>query len=220
MISRLAATGIVAVAALLGMLCMGAVRYAQPRAQISGSVVDATGLPLVGATVALRGAADKSAQTTAEGRFNFWTFGTARYELTASFPGFATARRTARLEPAEKLDVSLTLAPLFLEHTVVTASKTGETDLQVTPMAVAVLNGRRSSRMQDHTVEDVVGRAPGVFFSQNTGLAQLTIRGIGTNAVFAGSRSKFGGVSGRRVPGASTPRSTATRSRARPWSRR
>ena len=28
---------------------------------------------------------------------------------------------------------------------------------------------------------------PNVFFSQNTGLAQLTIRGIGTNAVFAGS---------------------------------
>ena len=41
--------------------------------------------------------------------------------------------------------------------------------------------------MQDHTVEHIAGRAPGVSFSQNTGLAQLTIRGIGTNAVFAGS---------------------------------
>ncbi len=41
--------------------------------------------------------------------------------------------------------------------------------------------------MQDRTVEQIAGRAPGVTFSQNTGLAQLTIRGIGTNAVFAGS---------------------------------
>ena len=41
--------------------------------------------------------------------------------------------------------------------------------------------------MQDRTVEDLAGRVPGMTFSQNTGLAQVTIRGIGTNAVFAGS---------------------------------
>ena len=53
------------------MLCMTAVGHAQSRAQISGSVVDATGRPLVGATIALRGPTDKSAQTGAEGRFDF-----------------------------------------------------------------------------------------------------------------------------------------------------
>ena len=41
--------------------------------------------------------------------------------------------------------------------------------------------------MQDRTVEHLAGRVPGMTFSQNTGLAQVTIRGIGTNAVFAGS---------------------------------
>ena len=54
-------------------------------------------------------------------------------------------------------------------------------------MAVTVLRGTDLNRMQDHTIEHIAGRAPGVSFSQNTGLAQLTIRGIGTNAVFAGS---------------------------------
>ncbi len=38
-----------------------------------------------------------------------------------------------------------------------------------------------------HTVEHLAGLSPSVTFSQNTGFAQLTIRGIGTNAVFAGS---------------------------------
>ena len=50
-------------------------------------------------------------------------------------------------------------------------------------MAVSVLPGTQLARMQDHTVEDIAGRAPGVTFSQNTGRAQITIRGIGTNAV-------------------------------------
>ena len=38
-----------------------------------------------------------------------------------------------------------------------------------------------------HTVADVAGRAPSVTFSQNSDYSQLTIRGIGTNVVFAGS---------------------------------
>jgi iron complex outermembrane receptor protein len=76
---------------------------------------------------------------------------------------------------------------LLLEHAIVTASKIGETDVQTTPIAVTVLRGADLTRMQDHTVEHIAGRAPGVSFSQNAGLAQLTIRGIGTNAVFAGS---------------------------------
>ncbi len=34
---------------------------------------------------------------------------------------------------------------------------------------------------------DIAGLAPSLTFSQNTGFAQLTIRGIGTNVIFAGS---------------------------------
>ena len=34
---------------------------------------------------------------------------------------------------------------------------------------------------------DIAGRAPTVTFSQNNDFSQLTIRGIGTNVVFAGS---------------------------------
>ena len=49
------------------------------------------------------------------------------------------------------------------------------------------LDARAEGGRVPHLVVANSGRAPGVFFSQNTGLAQLTIRGIGTNAVFAGS---------------------------------
>ena len=49
-------------------------------------------------------------------------------------------------------------------------------------IAVSVLSANELDRMQDRTVEHIAGRAPGITFSQNTGLAQVTIRGIGTNA--------------------------------------
>ena len=59
--------------------------------------------------------------------------------------------------------------------------------MQTVPMAVSVLPGTQLARMQDHTVEHIAGRAPGVTFSQNAGRAQVTIRGIGTNSVLPGS---------------------------------
>ena len=75
----------------------------------------------------------------------------------------------------------------FLAEAMVTASKAGEADVQELPMAVSVLQASDLARTQDRTVEHLASRAPGVTFSQQTGLAQVTIRGIGTNAVFAGS---------------------------------
>ena len=83
--------------------------------------------------------------------------------------------------------MSLTLSVQILEQTVVTAAKAGEADAQDTPLAVSVLTGTELARTQDRTIEDLAGRVPGMTFSQNSGLAMVTIRGIGTNAVFAGS---------------------------------
>ena len=155
--------------------------------RLSGSVLDATGLPLAGATVTLRGAMERVTNTDADGRFDFVNLSDGQYELAAALHGFATTTQPATVTPGQQLRVSLTLTIQILEQTVVTAAKTGEADVQGTPMAVSVLSGADLARMQDRTVEHIAGRAPGVSFSQNTGLAQLTIRGIGTNAVFAGS---------------------------------
>ena len=166
---------------------MGADGYAQPSAQLAGSVQDATGFALAGVTVTLRGASSKITQTDAEGRFDFRSLPEGQYELTATLPGFAPARQIARLIADQKSVVSVTLTVLLLEQTVVTAARTGEADVQTIPMAVTVLPGTQLARMQDHTVEHIAGRAPGVTFSQNAGRAQVTIRGIGTNSVLPGT---------------------------------
>jgi iron complex outermembrane recepter protein len=160
---------------------------AQPLAQLVGSVRDTTGQPLSGATVALRGVSDSIEQTNSAGEFAFSNLPQGDFELVAALPGFAQLRQTVRLTAGEKSIVNLTLTVLILEQAIVTAAKTGETDVQRLPMAVTALTGDEVARLQDRTIEHVAGRVPNVFFSQNTGLAQLTIRGIGTNAVFAGS---------------------------------
>ena len=161
--------------------------YGQASAQLAGSVEDATGLPLAGVTLTLRGASNRITQTDSEGQFEFQTLPEGEYELTATLAGFAPARQIARLVAAQRSVIALTLTVLILEQTVVTAARTGEADVQTVPMAVSVLPGIQLARMQDHTVEHIAGRAPGVTFSQNTGRAQVTIRGIGTNAVAPGS---------------------------------
>jgi iron complex outermembrane receptor protein len=160
---------------------------AQPSGQVTGSILDETGLPLTGVTVSVRGAADREAQTDEGGRFDLQTLPQGDYELTAALPGFAPARRTFRLGAGERATVSLTLSVSILEQTVVTAARTGETDVQATPMAISVLGAAELARGENHTVEHIVDLAPSVTFTQNTGFAQLTIRGIGTNVVFTGS---------------------------------
>jgi iron complex outermembrane receptor protein len=159
---------------------------AQRPGRLTGSVKDATGLPLVGVTMTVRGAVERFAQTGPDGRFAFHDLPPGEYELVAALPGFATARRTVRVREGE-IGVSLELSVLIVERIAVTATKTGELDVLAAPVAVSVLGARDLARVEAHTVAHIAGLAPSVTFSQNTDFAQLTIRGIGTNAVFAGS---------------------------------
>jgi iron complex outermembrane receptor protein len=162
---------------------------AQSAGQISGTVRDTTGSPLPGVAVTLRRAAAPAGQTVtdADGRFAFPRLGPAAYDLYATLTGFAPAHLVVVLKPGGEATVPVTLWVTALETTTVTAARTGDRDVQDVPIAISVLRGTDLQRVNAHTVEDVAGRAPSVTFSQNTGFGQLTIRGIGTNVVFAGS---------------------------------
>ena len=159
----------------------------QPSSSLTASVNDAIDRPLEGVTIAIRGPISSVGHTGPDGRFSFGPVPEGLYELTATLAGFQTASRTIVLATREHAVVELRLAIQVVEHTVITATKTGDTDVQATPIAVSVLGRRELTRLEHHTVADIAGLAPLVTFSQNTGFAQLTIRGIGTNAVFAGS---------------------------------
>jgi iron complex outermembrane receptor protein len=175
------------VASVVAATVLIASAEAQPLGQITGTVTDATGGALVDVTITVRGTTTRIAQTGPEGGFDFQGLPEGEYEVQAALAGFAPARRTVGLMSGEKAVLSLTLSVLVQEQALVTASRTGERNVQTTPMAVSVLTGAELDQSDAHNVAQVAGAAPTVTFSQNSDFAQLTIRGIGSNVVFAGS---------------------------------
>ena len=69
----------------------------------------------------------------------------------------------------------------------VTAAKSGERDVQTVPMAISGVSSATLGRLGTQTLGEAAALAPAVTLSQNSGSGQLTIRGIGTNVVNAGS---------------------------------
>jgi iron complex outermembrane receptor protein len=156
-------------------------------AQVTGIVTDATGSPLPGVTIELRGAAERVTTTDTDGRFVVQQLPDGEYQLTAALDRFLPTARTVQVAGGRSETLALTLSVGIFEQVLVTAARTGELDVQTAPMAVSALSARELQLEQVHSVADVAGRAPTVTFSQNSDFSQLTIRGIGTNVVFAGA---------------------------------
>jgi iron complex outermembrane receptor protein len=74
-----------------------------------------------------------------------------------------------------------------LEEIVVTATKTGATQLQKTPLAVSAYSADQLNTSVVTNVKDLVSLTPSLNVSQATASAQIYIRGIGSNNVFNGS---------------------------------
>jgi len=154
--------------------------------RVSGSIRDQTGAALAGVMVTVRGPEAREAPTDGAGVFELHRLPPGEYELSAALTGFETARRAIRLQPGAALSLSLTLVVAILEETVVTAGRTGESDIQSLPMAISAVSGNELSRLDTRTIEQAVALLPSVTFTQNSTFGQLSIRGIGTNLVNAG----------------------------------
>jgi len=76
---------------------------------------------------------------------------------------------------------------LQLEEIIVTATKTGETALQSTPLAITAFSGEQLASRGVTGVRGLVDYTPGLQIADQSGYAQLYIRGIGSNNVFVGS---------------------------------
>lgn len=180
-----AATAVAVLAAVLAAEV--SVAAGQSAGRIAGSVRDANGSPLAGVEIALRGPMERRALSDAEGAFGFEGLADGAYEVEATRAGHAPAHEAVRVVSGQAPDVPLVLFVLIVDKVVVTATKAGAHDAQALPMSLNVLSAERLERVQATDLAALAGRAPGVTFSQNTDFAQLTIRGIGTNAIFAGS---------------------------------
>jgi len=86
---------------------------------IQGTVKDADGLPLPGATVSLKGTLIQT-ETDGQGNFAFSGLSVGVWTVVASLPSFQTSETNATLNPGQalRLEIRLDLAPLDYEVTV------------------------------------------------------------------------------------------------------
>ena len=158
---------------------------AQAPTAIVGSIVDQTGAPLPGVRVTIRGGVVRTAETAAAGDFAFLDLAEGDYEISAELGGFERQARAVHVRAGERATVSFTLRVGLAEKTIVTAAKTGERDVQDTPIAITAVSQADLGRLGNQTIEEAPALAPSVTFSQNTVWGQLRIRGIGSNLLLA-----------------------------------
>ena len=124
--------------------------------------------------------------TDDRGRYEFVALPPGRYVVEATLTGFEPWRGDVQADADVTLDVTLAVAPL-VERLTVTATKTGAAEIQSTPIAITALSARTLEQLGARSIEGLAGFVPALTIAQHTGLAQVTIRGVGSNAVFAGS---------------------------------
>jgi iron complex outermembrane receptor protein len=158
---------------------------AQTAGRLAGVVRDATAHLLSGVTLTVSGGAASMAPRTvvtdADGQYLFDAIPAGRYLLTAGFSGLEPWSANVDVGAnGSTLDIVLTVAAVS-ERVTVTATRTGTAEIQSTPVAITALTAATLEQLGVQTVEGLAGLVPTLTISQHTGLAQVTIRGIGTN---------------------------------------
>jgi iron complex outermembrane receptor protein len=78
---------------------------------------------------------------------------------------------------------------LYIEEIIVTATKRGETLLQETPLSITAFSSKALEISHIESMRDIGQYTPGLDISGVSSHAELYIRGVGNNNVFAGSDS-------------------------------
>lgn len=172
---------------LLAALCLPVAAGAGQAGTLAGLVVDQTGVGLPGARIIVRGGETRSGDTNATGGFEFQGLPPGDYDVVVERSGFQTARRTIRLAAGDRTVVSLTMNIAIVEQAIVTAARVGKNDVQAIPMAISAISNEDLGRLGTSTVDQAAALAPSVMFTQNASAGQLSIRGVGTNVVYAGA---------------------------------
>jgi iron complex outermembrane receptor protein len=159
----------------------------EPDGELQGSIYDQTGAALPAVEIRVAGAIDRDTRTDDAGRFVIRDLPSGDYALRAALDGFEPLERLVRVPSDEIVTLSLTLRVAVLAEVVVTAGKVGAGDLQSLPLAITAVPGDQLTRLATPTIDQAAAMMPSVTFTQNGTFGQLSIRGIGTNAVNAGA---------------------------------
>jgi hypothetical protein len=190
----------------LFVLAAHAAAFAQgsSNSSISGTVVDAGGGIIPGASVLVKGESGEQfeAITNTEGVFNVPGVGAGAYKVTVTLAGFKTTTVDVRVLPNTPISIKATLEVGSLEETVVVTSSSELINTQTATVA-ATLNADQLNRMPTPTRNalNAVTFLPGVNTSDTNresringlpeSFIQITLDGVSNNDNFLRSTDSF-----------------------------
>lgn len=159
------------------LLSFSSIVYSQTT--ISGSVLDETNTPLMGANIILT--PNKGTITDYNGNFSLENINKGEYTLQVLFLGFKSQTKTINVSGQKfiTLDFILVGSNQELQEVVITSNRTRET-LDEVPSSVSVLNSRQIKNLAQtsNSVADVLTEVPGLALSSNrTSSTGQTLRG-------------------------------------------
>ena len=145
------------------VLSFGAAAHAQT-AQVSGTVVDDSGLGVPGATVQLASASKRDITTSGQnGAYTFSNVAPGSYQVTATLVGFAPAAPIELAVASTNVSASpLTLKVASLAETVVVSATKGDIALVDAPATMSVLTSAELESSPAQNYGDLLRRVPGL----------------------------------------------------------
>lgn len=164
---------------LLAMVALSSVSMAQT--ELSGTVTDDAGEPLIGANVTVKGTT-QGAVTDLDGNFAFSTSAALPLTLVVSYTGYST--QEVAVSNNSPVQVQL-LEGIFTEQVVVSASRKRE-KIQEAPASISVLSARKlEGTPQTDAVRNLVN-VPGVQIQQQSA-ARINIEMRASSGLFGTS---------------------------------
>jgi len=159
-------------------------------ARLSGVVRDEIGAVIVGAAVTITGGAltaGTTAVTDARGRYQFSDLRPGHYDVEATAEGFAPYKSGIDVNAGTTTNDIVLAIRATDERLTVTATKTGATDIQQTPIAITAVSERTLDDLVVDRLAGLTGFVPSMTVAQPLGLIEVTIRGIGSNTIISGA---------------------------------
>jgi outer membrane receptor for Fe3+-dicitrate len=155
--------------------------FAQSSATITGTITDANGAVVVGATVAVKKPNNSEIQRTttdSQGQFKILNLNVDLYVVEVMAEKFQTTSKDVRVMAGEQTTVNIQLA---IKPVAEIVTVTGKDGLERVPGSIALIEKREIAQSRAYDLKDALGFTPGVFVQSRSGAdeSQLSIRGSG-----------------------------------------
>ena len=162
---------------------VGGARAQTATGSVTGSVGDASGRAIPGATVRVLNEATHAsteAVTNEQGTYRFDALAPGPYRLDATLEGFDPTARSLRVDAGQTAAIDVTLTPARVAQSVVVTARRTEEVAQEVPIPMSVLNGGLIEDAGDFNVNRLKEMIPTVqFYSTNPRNSAINIRGMG-----------------------------------------